>query len=159
MNVPERKTPRPRAGPILLVLLAATHLAYLPTADWLGTPRLQWALILSLALGVAYTFAAAVLRQRADLRVASAVTVGEDAGVLAAGLVWGYPWALYLLPAAMIVLALQLAVAFAEIVRRQEVRRPLAPATRLAWFVVFSALALAAYVAFKPGGLLDAPSL
>lgn len=159
MRARDHRSTKPRAGPILLILLAATHFAYLPTADWMGVPRMTSALILSIVLGILYALAAGLLRERGDLRAASTVAVGEDLGVLAAGLFLGYPWGVHLRPGAVAVLALQLAVAFAEIVRRQEARHPLTPATRLAWFVVLYSLVFAAYVAFKPGAVADLPGV
>ena len=76
-----------------------------------------------------------------------------DVGVLAAGLLLGYPWAEYLRPGTLAIVTLQLAFAFAEIVRRQEASIPIVPASRLAWFVLAYTIAFAAYVFLEPSGL------
>ncbi len=146
-------TARPWATPITLALIAASHLLYPVIVDLRDLPSLAPALVMSLALGGAYAYAS--WRARIDSGYALAVTliVSENLVVLGAGLLFGYPWADYLRPSTPAILALQLALAFAEIVVRQEARRPIVPATRLAWFVIAYALAFAAYSQFKPGGV------
>ncbi len=145
---------RPLATPIILALIAACHLLYPVIAELRQLPSLTPALLLSLALGGAYAFASRRARLGGGYKLAVSLIVGEDLGVLAIGLVLGYPWGDYLRPAAPALLALQLALAFSEIVVRQEARRPIVPATRLGWFVIAYSLAFAAYALFKPGGVL-----
>lgn len=144
---------RPLATPIILVLIAATHLAYGPLIELRDMPMLTPALVVSLLLGLAYTHTAWRARRGEGYRQAVNLVVGEDVGVLAAGLLLGYPWSEYFRPGTLIIITAQLAFAFAEIVRRQEAGMRIAPASRLAWFVLAYALAYSAYVFFKPPGI------
>lgn len=155
MNEPQTSAAAPRrlATPIILALIAASHLLYPVIVDLRQLPSPVAALLLSLALAGAYAYASWRARLGGAYKLAVTLIVGEDLGVLGAGLVLGYPWADYLRPSTPVILALQLALAFAEIVVRQEARRPIVPATRLAWFVIAYALAFAAYAWFKPGGV------
>ncbi len=145
----------PLAATIILLLMSVTHLAYVPLAELQAMPVLPPALALSVALGAGYALAARRARRDRGLAVAVNLIVGEDLGVLAAGLILGHPWGAHLRPGTVLLLGLQLALAFAEIWRRQEARRPIVPAVRLAWFVVAYALAFAAYAALQPQGLWD----
>jgi hypothetical protein len=151
-NDPESQ-PRPVATPLILLFIAATHFAYGPLIELRDMPMLVPALIVSLLLGTGYAYTAWRARRAAGFRQAVNLIVGEDIGVLAAGLLLGYPWADYLRPGTLIIITLQLALAFAEIVRRQEANTPIVPAARLAWFVLAYALAFAVYVFFKPSGI------
>jgi hypothetical protein len=144
---------RPLASPIILLLISAMHLAYGPLIELRGMPVLLPAMIASLLLGVAYAYVAWQARRERGYRQTVNLIAGEDVGVLSAGFLLGHPWAEYLLPGAFAVIALQLALAFAEIVRRQEANKPIVPATRLAWFVLAYAVAFAAYAWFKPDGI------
>ncbi len=144
---------RPLATPIILALIAACHLLYPVIVDLRQLPSHNPALLLALALGGAYALASRRARLGSGYKLAVSLIVAEDLGFLAAGLVLGYPWGDYLRPATPALLALQLALAFSEIVVRQEARRPIVPATRLGWFVVAYALAFAAYALLKPGGV------
>jgi hypothetical protein len=143
----------PLATPVILVLISAVHLAYWPVADLRHLPFLGPAFALSLLLGGAYAIVAAMARRGYGYAATFNLIIGEDLGVLAAGLLMGYPWADYLRPGTAAIIALQLAVAFAEIVRRQESGRPIVAAARLAWFLVAYALAFTAYTYLKPEGL------
>jgi hypothetical protein len=148
-----KATSRPLAAPVILLLISVTHLAYEPVADLRGMPILAPALATSLLLAGGYALTAWLARRERGFATAANLIVGEDLGVLAAGLLLGYPWADYLRPGAIPIVALQLSLAFAEIVRRQEAGRSILPATRLAWFVVLYALALTAYAVLEPHGL------
>ena len=145
---------RPIATPIVLLLISAGHLAYAPIATLRGFPILVPALLVSTVLGIAYLITAGLARQDRGFAAAVKLVLTEDLGILAAGLLLGYPWTEYLRPASIAIIAFQLALAFAEIVRRQEAGRPIVPATRYAWFVLAYAAALAAYSLLKPTGLL-----
>jgi hypothetical protein len=149
-------TARPVASPIVLVLISACHLGYAAIADLRGMRMFLPALAISLLFGGGYAIAAWYSRRERGYRAVVSLIVGEDLGILAAGLLLGYPWAEYLRPGTVAIIASQLTLAFAEIVRRQEAGRPIAPATRLAWFVVAYALAFAAYALLKPPGLWSA---
>lgn len=149
---PENR-PRPLASPLILLLISATHLAYGPLIELRDMPMLLPALIVSLLLGSGYAYTAWLARRGGGFRQAVNLIVGEDVGVLVAGLLLGYPWAEYLRPGTLIIITLQLALAFAEIVRRQEASTPIVPASRLAWFVLAYALAFSAYVFLKPSGI------
>ncbi len=150
---------RPLASPIILLLIAATHLAYGLIIDFREMPVFLPGFALALLLGVGYTIVAWLARRERGYRAAVNLIVGEDLGALAAGLLLGYPWADYLRPGGVVLLGLQLALAFAEIVRRQEQGRPIVPATRLAWFVIAYALAFAAYHGLRPPGVWSLPVL
>ncbi len=150
---PPAPVARPLATPIILALIAACHLLYPVIADLRQLPSHTPALVLALALGGAYAFASRRARLGGGYKLAVSLIVGEDLGFLAAGLVLGYPWGDVLRPATPALIALQLALAFSEIVARQEARRPIVAASRLGWFVIAYALAFAAYVLFKPGGV------
>jgi len=141
------------ATPVILLLIAACHLAYVPIAELRGMPILPPALTISTLLGGGYVIVAWMARRDCGFAPAVNVIVGENLGILAAGFLLGYPWADYLRPATVGIIALQLALAFAEIVRRQEADRPIVPATRLAWFVLACAVALVVYALLKPKGL------
>jgi hypothetical protein len=144
---------RPSAAPLILVLIAAAHLAYVPWVVLRGMPMLPPAFAISMLLGVGYAAAAWLRRRGRGFPFTVNLIVGEDLGILAAGLILGYPWAEYLRPGTVVIIALQLALAFAEIWRRQEARQPIVPGTRLAWFVIAYALAFAGYAILKPEGL------
>jgi len=144
---------RPLATPVILLLIAASHLAYVPIAELRGTPILPPALAISTLLGGGYVVVAWMARRDGGFAPAVNLIVGENLGMLAAGILLGYPWADYLRPSTVAIITLQLALAFAEIMRRQEAGRPIVPATRLAWFVLACALALAVYALLKPKGL------
>jgi len=150
---------RPFSTPLFLILISATHLAYVPLAELRGLPVIPPALAMSVLLGGAYAVVAWLARQGGGFEAAINLIVGEDLGVLTAGLILGYPWAEYLRPGAMGIVVFQLALCFAEIWRRQEAGRPIVAPARLAWFVIAYALALAAYAALKPEGIwgLGAP--
>ena len=153
MSQPGEEIPRPLGTPILLILISASHLSYALVADLRAMPILLPAIAISVLLGAGYAVGAWLIRRGRGFGLAVDLIVGEDLGFLAAGLLLGYPWAEYLRPSTIVIIALQLAVAFAEIWRRQEADRPILPATRLAWFVVAYALAFALYVILKPKGL------
>jgi hypothetical protein len=154
MQQPEAATEtRPSAAPLILVLIAAAHLAYVLLVDLRGMPVLPPALAISMLLGTGYAAAAWLRRQGRGFELTVNLIVGEDLGILAAGFILGYPWAEYLRPGAVAIIALQLALAFAEIWRRQEAKLPIVPGTRLAWFVIAYALAFAVYAILKPQGL------
>jgi hypothetical protein len=142
----------PLASPIILTLLSAAHLAYLPLAELRGISVLLPALGAALLLGAGYAIVAWLARRGRGFRPAVYLIVGEDLGFLSAGLLIGYRWAQYLRPGTVVIMALQLALAFAEIVRRQEASRPIVPATRLAWFVLAYALAYSVWAILKPAG-------
>jgi hypothetical protein len=144
---------RPLASPLILLFIAATHFAYGALIELRDMPMLLPALIVSLLLGSGYAYTAWRARRGEGFRQAINLIVGEDVGVLAAGLLLGYPWAEYLRPGTLIIITLQLALAFAEIVRRQEADTPIVPAARLAYFVLAYALAFALYVFLKPSGI------
>lgn len=150
---PSAAAPRRLATPIILALIAATHLLYPVFVDLRQIPSLLPGLPLSFALGGAYIYASWRARLGGGYKLAVTLIVGEDLGVLAAGLALGYPWGDYLRPATPALIALQLALVFSEIVTRQEARRPIVVATRLGWFVIVYALAFAVYVWLKPGGV------
>jgi hypothetical protein len=143
----------PVALPLILLLISVTHLAYGPLIELRDMPMLLPALIVSLLLGLAYAHTAWRARRGEGFRQAVNLIVGENVGVLSAGLLLGYPWAEYLRPGTLAILILQLALAFAEIVRRQEASRPIVPASRLAWFVLAYALAFSVYLFLKPSGI------
>ncbi len=150
---PSAAAPRRLATPIILALIAATHLLYPVIVDLRDLPSLAPALVMSLALGGAYAYASWRDKVVGAYKLAVSLIVAEDLGVLAAGLALGYPWGDHLRPATPVLLALQLALAFSEIVARQEARRPIVAATRLGWFVIAYALAFAGYTLLKPGGV------
>jgi hypothetical protein len=151
-NEPEDRS-RPLASPLILILISATHFAYGPLIEWRDMPMLLPALIVSLLLGMGYAYTAWRARRGEGFRQAVNLIVGEDVGVLATGLLLGYPWSEYLRPGTIIIVTLQLALAFAEIVRRQEASTPIVPASRLAWFVLAYALAFSVYAFLKPSGI------
>ena len=155
MNQLTASTPgkRPLVAPLILALISATHLAYALLVNLRGMPLLLPALCLALLLGAAYAAAAWLFRQGRGFSHVVSLIVGEDLGVLSAGLLLGYPWADYLRPGTVAIIGLQLALGFAEIWRRQEASRPIAPATRLTWFVLAYTLAFALYVGLKPRGI------
>ncbi|UCC49822.1 MAG: hypothetical protein JSV41_06600 [Gemmatimonadota bacterium] len=153
MDRPEEDTLRPLSTPIILVLISAAHLSYVLLADLRTMPILLPAVAISVLLGGGYAVSAWLMRRDRGFELTVNLIVGEDLGFLAAGLLLGYPWADYLRPGTIIVIALQLAVAFAEIWRRQEAGRPIVSAARLAWFVIAYALAFALYATLKPKGL------
>ncbi|UCF18993.1 MAG: hypothetical protein JSU87_13825 [Gemmatimonadota bacterium] len=144
---------QPIAAPLVLVFIAAAHLAYVLWVDLRGLPVLLPAFASSLVLGVGYAVSAWLCRRERGFPLAVNLIIGEDLGVLAVGLILGYPWADYLRPGSVAIIALQLAFAFAEIWRRQEAGRPIVPATRLAWFVLLYMLVFAGYAIFEPQGL------
>lgn len=144
---------RPLASPLILLFIAATHLAYGPLIELRDMPMLLPALIVSLLLGFGYAYTAWRARRGAGFRQAVNLILGEDVGVLAVGLLLGYPWAEYFRPGTLLIIPLQLALAFAEIVRRQEAHTPIVPAARLAWFVLAYALAFSVYLFLKPSGI------
>lgn len=152
MNRPSQT--KPLASPIALLLIAATHLAYTPIAGLRDLPWLPTAFALSGVLGLGYAAAAWLSRRGRGFRLVIDMFVGEDLGVLCAGLLLGHPWADYLRPGSAVILALQLGYAFAEILRRQERGERIVPATRLAWFVIANALAFALYYLAAPSGLI-----
>ncbi len=139
--------------PIILLLIAICHLLYPAIIDLRRLPYMPPALALSLLLAGAYTVVAWMARRGRGFRPAVNLIVGEDLGVLASGILLGYPWADYLRPGTVAIIALQLALAFAEIVRRQEARRPIVAGSRLAWFVVAYAAAFTAYALLRPAGI------
>jgi hypothetical protein len=147
--------PRPTAGPIILALLATVHLAYIWIAELRGMPLLPPAFVLSLFLGATYAVLAVRARSERGFSAVINVIVGENLGFLAAGLILGYPWAEYLRPGTAIIVALQFALVFPEIWRRQEAGRPIVAPARLAWFILAYALAFATYALVKPGGIWD----
>jgi len=150
---------RPVATPIILLLISAGHAAYAPIADLRGFPVITQALAVSILLGAGYATAAWLARRERGFAPAVKLILVEDLGILGAGLLLGYPWVEYLRPASIAILALQLALAFAEIVRRQETDRAIVPASRLAWFVLAYAAALAAYSLLKPEALWKLSSI
>lgn len=152
-SVPPRS--RQIASPIILLMISAAHLAYGPLIDLRAMPMLVPALVVSASLGLAYAYSAWRARRGRGYRTAVNLIVGEDIGVLAVGVLLGYPWAEYFRPATLIIIPLQLALAFAEIVRRQDSGQPIVAGSRLAWFVVAYALAFAIYALAKPAGLLQ----
>jgi hypothetical protein len=155
----EPTSPRPIATPIILLLIAAGHIAYAPIANLRGFPIVTAALVVSTLLGAGYSVSAWSARRERGFAPAVKLILAEDLGFLGAGLLLGYPWAEHLRPASIGIIALQLALAFAEILRRQEADRPIVPASRLAWFVLAYAAALAAYSLLKPEGLWKLASL
>lgn len=132
--------------------MAASHLAYLPLAQFRAFPIVPVAFGLSTFLGGAYVVLALLARGERGYKPAVVLIVTEDLGTLTAGLLLGYPWAEVLRPGSLAIVTLQLALAFAEIVRRQEAGRPIVPASRLAWFVVAYTALYAGYALLKPGG-------
>ncbi|UCC73604.1 MAG: hypothetical protein JSV86_03300 [Gemmatimonadota bacterium] len=155
MSRPEEASPtrRPFAVPFILLLISVTHLAYVPLAELRQMPILPPALVLSVLLGAGYAYAARLARRGEGFEVAINLVVGEDLGVLVAGLILGHPWGEHLRPGTAVILVLQFALTFPEIWRRQESGRPIVAPARLAWFVLAYSLAFAAYIAFKPEGL------
>ncbi len=143
----------PLSTPIILLLIAICHLLYPAIIDLRRLPYMPPALALSLLLAGAYTVVAWMARRGRGFRPAVNLIVGEDLGVLASGILLGYPWADYLRPGTVAIIALQLALAFAEIVRRQEARRPIVAGSRLAWFVIAYAAAFTAYTLIRPAGI------
>jgi hypothetical protein len=139
--------------PIILTLIAATHFAYGPLIEFRDLPMLVPALVVSLLLGLGYAHTAWRARRGEGFRQAVNLVVGEDVGVLAAGLLLGYPWSEYIRPGTLIIITAQLALAFAEIVRRQEAGLRIVPASRLAWFVLAYTLAYSVYAFLKPSGI------
>lgn len=155
MSRPEAISPVRRSLAVTLILLALsiTHLAYVPLAELREMPMLPPALALGVLLGGGYAYAARLASRGEGFHIAINLIIGEDLGVLVAGLILGYPWGEYLRPGTLLILLLQFAVTFPEIWRRQESGRPIVAPARLAWFVLACAAAFAAYVAFKPQGL------
>lgn len=153
----DQRSPSSRnfASPIILLMISVTHLAYGPLIDLRAMPEFIPALVLSVLLGLAYTWSAWLTRRGRGYRTAVNLIVGEDLGVLVVGLLFGYPWAEYLRPGTIIIIPLQLGLAFAEIVRRQDSGQPIVAGSRLAWFVLAYALAFAIYTFAKPAGLLQ----
>lgn len=150
---------RPLGTPIVLALIAATHLANGPSAFLIGEPMYMTPLAVSLLLGIGYAGAAWLSRSRRMFAPAVGLVVGEDLAALAAGLAFGYPWAEHLRPAPIIIIALQLVLSFTEIERRQSAGLPLRPAILLAWFVVAYSVAFAVYTFAKPTGLWEVAGL
>ncbi|MGD2151658.1 MAG: hypothetical protein PVG79_00230 [Gemmatimonadales bacterium] len=146
-------TRRSIAATIILLALSITHLAYAPLAELRQMPILPPALILGVLLGGGYAYAARLASRGRGFKVAINLIVGEDLGVLMAGLMLGYPWGEYLRPGTLPLLGLQFALTLPEIWRRQESGQPIVAPARLAWFVLAYAFAFAGYVAFKPQGL------
>ena len=138
-----------------MTLIAATHMAYVWTAELRGMRVLPPALALSVLLGAAYAVLALQARRGRGFNATISLIVGEDLGILAAGLILGYPWAEYLRPGTVVIVALQFALVFPEIWRRQEAGRPIVAPARLAWFVLAYALAFAIYALVKPHGIWD----
>jgi hypothetical protein len=141
---------------VILLALSLAHLAYVPLAELRQMPILPPALALGVVLGAGYAYAARLASKGEGFHVAVNLIIGEDVGVLAAGMILGYPWGEYLLPGALPILLLQFALTFPEIWRRQELGRPIVAPARLAWFVLASAAAFAAYLALEPQGLWSA---
>jgi hypothetical protein len=146
---------RPLGVPMILALIAAAHFAYAWTAELRGMPVLPPALALSAVLGVAYAVLAFRARREQSFAPVINLVVGEDLGFLVAGLILGYPWAEYLRPGTVIIVALQFALVFPEIWRRQEAGRPIVAPARLAWFILAYALAFGIYALVKPSGIWD----
>lgn len=138
---------------MFLLAISITHLAYAPLAELREMPILPPAIVLGVLLGGGYAYAARLASKGEGFHIAINLIIGEDLGVLVAGLILGYPWAEYLRPGTLVLLVLQLALTFPEIWRRQESGRPIVAPARLAWFILAYAAAFAAYVAFKPAGL------
>jgi hypothetical protein len=157
MNQPEEAAPirRSLAVTFILLALAITHLAYVPLAQLREMPMLPPALVLSVCLGGGYAYAAWLARKGSGFKVAINLVIGENLGVLVAGLILGHPWGEHLRPGTIPLLGLQFALTFPEIWRRQEAGVPIVAPARLAWFVIAYALAFSAYVAFKPEGVWD----
>ncbi len=155
MSRPEEAAPTRRSLAVTMILLAIsiTHFAYVPLAELREMPILPPALALAVLLGGGYAYAARLAARGEGFHVAINLIIGEDLGVLVAGLILGHPWGEYLRPGTLVLLILQLALTFPEIWRRQESGRPIVAPARLAWFVLAYAAAFAAYVAFKPQGL------
>jgi hypothetical protein len=155
MRRPDKTLPirRSLAVTIILLALSITHLAYVPIAELRDMPILPPALALAVLLGAAYAYAARLASKGEGFHVAINLIIGEDLGVLVAGLILGHPWGEYLRPGTFLVLLLQFALTFPEIWRRQESGQPIVAPARLAWFVLACAAAFATYVAFKPQGL------
>lgn len=155
MNRPDEPAPTRRSVAVTAILLAIsiTHLAYVPIAELREMPVLPPALILGLLLGGGYAYAARLASRGERFDVAINLIIGEDLGVLAAGLILGHPWGEYLRPGTLVIIGLQFAVTFPEIWRRQETGRPIVAPARLAWFVLAYAIVFASYIAFKPQGL------
>lgn len=137
----------------ILLAISMTHLAYVPTAELRGMPILPPALVLAVLLGAGYAYAARLASRGKGFHVAINLIIGEDLGVLVAGLILGHPWGEYLRPGTLLILLLQFALTFPEIWRRQESGQPIVAPARLAWFVLACAAAFAAYVALEPQGL------
>ena len=153
--------PRPKrvASPILLVLIAATHLAYTPLTGMRDLPWLPAAFALSSILGLGYVVAAWLSRRGRGFGFAVDLFIGEDLGVLGAGLLLGFPWGDYLRPGSVVILVLQLGFAITEILWRQERGERIAPGSRLAWFVIANALAFALYFFLEPPGLIPGATI
>jgi hypothetical protein len=149
-----RPRPRPLGTPIILALIAATHLSYAQIAELRQMPFLWPACALSLLLGSAYAVLAALARREQGFIAVINLVVGEDLGILAAGLVLGYPWADYLRPGTVVIVGLQFALVFPEIWRRQEAGRRIVAPARLAYFVLACALAHTLYSLAKPAGMM-----
>lgn len=150
-----RSARRPLGVPIILTLIAAVHFAYAWTAELRGMPVLFSALALSALLGVAYAILAFRARREYGFAPVINLVVGEDLGFLAVGLILGYPWAEHMRPGTVFIVALQFAVVFPEIWRRQESGRPIVGPARLAWFILAYALAFGVYALVKPAGIWD----
>ena len=152
---PPSATHAPLGVPIFLTLIAAVHLGYPLIGELRGMPVIPAALALSLLLGAAYAVLAFRTRRERGFTAVINLIVGEDLGFLAAGLVLGYPWAEALRPGTVAIVALQFALVFPEIWRRQEAGRPIVAPARLAWFILAYALAFGAYALVKPQGIWD----
>jgi hypothetical protein len=150
MTEPER---RPRATSIILCLLAVAHFASGPITQLGGRSIAPAPLAFSLLVGIGYLSAAWLSRRRGAFGSAIGLVVGENLAVLGAGLAIGYQWAVHLRPAAVVIIGLQLVLAFVEIARRQEAGLRLRPATLLAWFLVTYSLGYTIFAFAKPTGL------
>ncbi len=150
-----RSASRPLGVPIILALIAAVHLGYGWIAELRGMPFIPPALALSVFLGMAYTTLAYRTRHELGFTAVINLIIGEDLGFLAAGLLLGYPWAEYLRPGTAVIVALQFALVFPEIWRRQEAGRPIVAPARLAWFILAYAMAFGLYALVKPQGIGD----
>ncbi len=157
MNQSEQPIPTgaPIGVPLSLAIIAAVHLAYPLIGELRGMPLIPAAFLLSLVLGAAYAVLAFRTRRERGFSAVINLIVGEDLGFLGAGLVMGYPWAEHLRPGTVVIVAIQFALIFPEIWRRQEAGRPIVAPARLAWFILAYALAFGVYALVKPQGIWD----
>jgi hypothetical protein len=144
---------RPLASPIILILLSVAHLAYFPLTELRGIAILPPVFGVALSLGAGYAILAWLAWSERGFPLVVSLIIGEDLGNLLAGLLIGHRWSEHVNPSTVVIIALQLALAFSEIVRRQEAGRPIAPATRLAWFVLAYALAFSVWAILRPAGI------